>query len=129
MIRTTVYAASLSAKSSVTRKNQCPLGVERGYGNYRCLLPRHILGPPLKGKYPHFELVSFWLKGIGSFHLSGRKSSASIPYRSGRRCIVYTLYATELPLGMRTGDVRSRPPPVGRIVVHSAVRALTGTGG
>lgn len=64
-----------------------------------------------------------------SSHLSGRNNSASVPYRSGPRCIVYTLKATALPLGMRTGDPRSGPPPVGSTVVLVAVRVLTGTEG
>jgi hypothetical protein len=34
-----------------------------------------------------------------------------------------------VPFGIRTGDLRSGPPPVGRIVVHKLVRVLTGTEG
>ena len=67
--------------------------------------------------------------GICSFHLSGLNNSASIPYRSGLRCMEYTLNATELPFGISTGDFRSGPPPVGRYVVFKAVRVFTGTDG
>lgn len=42
---------------------------------------------------------------------------------------MYTLYAVALPLGIKTGDFRSGPPPVGRIVVFFAVRVFTGTDG
>jgi hypothetical protein len=66
---------------------------------------------------------------MSSSHRSGRNISASIPYRSGRLCIEYTLNATALPLGMRTGAVRSGPPPVGSTVVRMVVRVLTGTEG
>ena len=66
---------------------------------------------------------------MSSSHLSGRNNSASIPKRSGRRCIAYTLKATGLPLGMRTGEWPSGPPPVGSTVVFVAIRILTGTDG
>ena len=64
---------------------------------------------------------------MSSSHLSGRNNSASSPNRSGRRCIAYTLKATGLPLGMRTGEWPSGPPPVGSTVVLVAIRILTGT--
>jgi hypothetical protein len=67
--------------------------------------------------------------GRSSSHLSGRKHSASIPYRSGRRCIVYTLNAKFEPLGITTGEVPSGPPPLGMIVSLVAVRVLTGREG
>lgn len=41
----------------------------------------------------------------------------------------YTLNATALPLGMRTGDLLSESPLVGRTVVLVAVRVFTGTDG
>lgn len=41
----------------------------------------------------------------------------------------YTLNDTALPLGMRTGDFLSGPPPIGRTVVRVAVRVFTGTDG
>lgn len=43
--------------------------------------------------------------------------------------MVYTLYATAVPSGIRTGDFRSGPPPVGKTVVLTAVRVFTGTEG
>ncbi|CAK1367695.1 unnamed protein product [Cercospora beticola] len=46
------------------------------------LLPKHTLGPPLKGKYAHLIFAS-----SGPSHRSGRKHNASSPYMSVRRCI------------------------------------------
>src|SRR5436305_11667608 len=93
------------------------------------VLPRHCRGPPLKGKYPQRVVVSSRNSPSFSCHRSGRKSSASSPYKSVRRCNEYTLYATAQPFGTRTGADWSFPPPVGRKVVRMAVRELTGTGG
>ena len=42
---------------------------------------------------------------------------------------MYTLYATAVPPGIRTGDFRSGPPPVGKMVVLTAVRVFTGREG
>ncbi|KAH5391081.1 hypothetical protein HBI32_236300 [Parastagonospora nodorum] len=39
------------------------------------------------------------------------------------------LKATELPLGISTGDLPSSPPPTGRAVLRLAILVLTGTGG
>ena len=41
----------------------------------------------------------------------------------------YTLKATALPFGIRTGDFPSEPPPVGSTVVLTVVRVLTGMEG
>ena len=38
-------------------------------------------------------------------------------------------YATFSPFLTKTGDERSAPPPVGRVVIVEAVRVLTGTEG
>lgn len=43
--------------------------------------------------------------------------------------MVYTLNATALPFGIKIGDLRSGPPPVGNTVVLTALRVLTGTEG
>ena len=40
-----------------------------------------------------------------------------------------TLYATTAPLGTKTGDLPSGPPPTGRIVSVVAKRAFEGTTG
>ena len=43
--------------------------------------------------------------------------------------MAYILYATAPPFGTKTGDLRSGPPPTGRITGFRAVRELTGTEG
>lgn len=80
-----------------------------------------ILGPPLKGRYSH--------PGLSFSHLSGLNSSASSPYRSFRRCMVYSDHCTDWPFGMKRGDLPSSPPPRGRMVSTTAQRVLPGTTG
>ena len=54
------------------------------------LRPIHTRGPPLKGRYPHPMPLRFTsLSTLGS-QRSGRNASASLPYSSLRRCMMYT---------------------------------------
>lgn len=76
---------------------------------------------PLKGRYCH--------PGCIIAHLSGRNSSASLPYRSFRLCMTETWYWTTAFLGMKRGDCPSWPPPLGRTVSVIAILALNGTTG
>lgn len=48
---------------------------------------------------------------------------------SYRRCSTYGLYETASPFRTKMGDCPSIPPPTGKVVVLTAVRELTGTGG
>lgn len=63
------------------------------------------------------------------FHLSGRNAVGSGPYRSLRRCMWYTEYATGTPSRTKSGERPSGPPPTGRVVVFLQNRVLIGTGG
>ena len=62
-------------------------------------------------------------------HLSGLKEPASEPYKSLRRCMWYTEYATGIPSLTRRGERPSRPPPTGRVVARLQNRVFIGTGG
>jgi hypothetical protein len=62
-------------------------------------------------------------------HLSGRKSSASWPYMFFFLELTYWEKTTSSPFLTSIGLYPSGPPPVGRIVVSTASRLLSGTGG
>jgi hypothetical protein len=66
---------------------------------------------------------------MASSHRSGRKHSASSPYKSWRLCRQYALYVTVWPFEMKMGDLLSGPPPVGKMTFLDAVRKFSGTGG
>lgn len=84
--------------------------------------PRHLLGPEWKG----IKAGGGWTI---SDHRSGRNASASPPKTSGMRCIAWTEYPTDVPLGTWMGDLPSLPPPRGRLVSATAVRWFSATGG
>ena len=116
------YEASISPKSS----SSPAVSVFPYFGILKeiYLLPRHSRGPPLKGRYPHFMSAS-----SGPSHLSGRNDPASDPYRSLRRCMWYTEYATGIPSRTKIGERPSGPPPKGKVVACLQKRVLIGTGG
>jgi len=106
---------SIFSNSCTNLTNVYPASV-----NANCC-PTQILGPPLKGKYPHpTRRVS---------QRSGLNSSASSPYRSFRRCMEYTPYAMSVPFATKIGALPSTPPPTGRVVSLLAKRMFWGTEG